>query len=223
MEIIAFIFSAVISFTVLYFVIREAVTEGINRSVIGKRFTRGKTPSSKQAQQHFSMMKGGRVITYQKATEARYNEILLLLKHCAGKLKSEGIQQWGHLLSGGEDSEIKEDLLKGNTYAIYEKDQMIGTFTLRKGPGSWDEHIWRDRLDPDALYLHRLAVDPAFRKEGIGTACLSWIEEQFAGGLLMLDCVEQNEKLKRFYEARGFESAGVYDGHQRYFKRLTPQ
>ncbi|AJD92536.1 hypothetical protein JMA_32190 [Jeotgalibacillus malaysiensis] len=221
MELLTFIISAVISFAVLYFVIREAVTEGINRSVIGKQVLREDTSSSQQAQQHFSMMKGGRVITYQKAPEAHYNEILLLLKHCAGKLKSEGIQQWGYLLSGGEDSEIKDDILKGNTYVIYEKDKLIGTFTLRKGPGSWDEHIWKERVDADALYLHRLAVDPKVRKEGIGSACLSWVEEQFAGGLLMLDCVEHNEKLNQFYQKRGFESVGIYDGHQRYFKRLA--
>ncbi|WP_404405705.1 GNAT family N-acetyltransferase [Jeotgalibacillus malaysiensis] len=220
MEVLAFIFSAVISFTVLYFVIREAVTEGINRSLLGERFVREETPSSKQAQQHFSMMKGGRVITYQKATEAAYTEILTLLKHCAGKLKSDGIQQWDYLLSGGEDAEIKDDLLKGNTYAVYENDELMGTFTLRKGPDSWDEHIWRDRVDPDARYLHRLAVDPGVRKEGIGSACLSWIEEQFAGEILMLDCVEQNEKLNHFYRSRGFESAGVYDGHHRYWKKL---
>ncbi|MDZ5711050.1 GNAT family N-acetyltransferase [Jeotgalibacillus haloalkalitolerans] len=220
MEILMIIFGTTISFVILFLVIRSAVTEGINRSVLGKGLIQDNTADTQKAQQHFSMMRGGRVITYQKATEASYNEILSLLKHCAGILKSEGIPQWSYLLSGGEDAEIRKDILAGNTYAVYEKDELIGTFTLRRGPDSWDEHIWKERIDQDGLYLHRLAVYPQIRKEGIGSACLSWIEENFEGEVLMLDCVEANGELNRFYQKRGFESAGTFDGHNRYWKRL---
>ncbi|MBM7579074.1 GNAT family N-acetyltransferase [Jeotgalibacillus terrae] len=220
MEFFSVVIGAVISLLITYFIIRTAVTEGINRSVIGQRLAQQPTQEPQKVVQNFSMMKGGRVVTYQKATEARYEEILRLLKSCAADLKEKGIKQWGYLLSGGEDAEVRKDIVKGHTYGIFEKDEVVGTFTIRKGPNSWDEHVWQDRAEKDALYLHRLAVTPVFRQEGIGSAALDWISENFQGEVLMLDCVESNEELSHFYSERGFESAGTYDGHHRYWKRL---
>ncbi|TFD99770.1 GNAT family N-acetyltransferase [Jeotgalibacillus salarius] len=161
--------STLIFFFVLFYVIRSAVTEGINRSVIGRQHNQNSdVPVPQRAERNYSLLRGGKVITFQKAKASKFEPILSLLKNCAEELQNRGIKQWSYLLSGGEDAKVRKDIEQGNTYAVYEKDELIGTFTLKKGPESWDEHIWKDRVDHDALYLHRLAVSSDVRKEGVG-------------------------------------------------------
>lgn len=56
--------------------------------------------------------------------------IITLLKEVAQWLKDRDIDQWGYLLSGGDDEEIINAISNGDTYLVLKEDVVIGTFTI---------------------------------------------------------------------------------------------
>ena len=64
---------------------------------------------------------------------------------------------------------------------------------------------------PDAGYVHGLVIDREHAGEGLGGQLLDWAERrtlQTGRTLLRLDCVEGNERLRRYYRDRGFREVG---------------
>lgn len=65
-----------------------------------------------------------------------------------------------------------------------------------------------DRIDPSEAYLKSLYVRPGHWNEGIGTALLEQGLEAIDASRVWVDVLRENERAKRFYEARGFEHVG---------------
>ncbi|UFU00099.1 GNAT family N-acetyltransferase [Radiobacillus kanasensis] len=149
-------------------------------------------------------------------------EIIRMLKQIAQWMKDSGIDQWGFLLQGGDDEEIKQAISNQETYKVLHNNELIGTFSLLENQSEWDLHIWGEDSSENSLYLHRLAVVPEYMKHGIGTYILTWMENHFSNEkvFLRLDCVADNKKLNSFYKVNGFELVGENDGHSKYQKRL---
>ncbi|MFT4414311.1 GNAT family N-acetyltransferase [Fredinandcohnia humi] len=161
--------------------------------------------------------------TITVATKSDVSSVIHLLKEVAGWLKENEINQWSFLLAGGEDNEIKQDIVEGNTYIVSTETEIIATFTLLPTQSEWDLHIWGDDNELDSLYLHRLAVKPSYMKNGLGANILHWIQENVKPRLtlLKLDCVADNHKLNSFYKNNGFTHIGTtLDGHSKYIKDI---
>lgn len=158
-----------------------------------------------------------------KATVRDLEAILLLLKNVAEWLHVQEIDQWGFLLNGGEDDEIKTDIAAGKVYAMREDQEIIGTFTLSDQPNDWDLHIWQAH-EEGCVYLHRLAVDRKYSGNQIGQQAIAYIEKlaiQMEKKLIKLDCVGTNSRLNQFYLDNGYQLLGTTsDGHSKYIKRL---
>lgn len=148
----------------------------------------------------------------QRATKDDVAPITQLLKEVAAWLKIKEVNQWGFLLAGGEDEEIRQAILDGATYAVWLDGDLIATFTLYATQSEWDQHIWGSEDHEDVLYLHRLAVRPAYMGQGIGQQLLKWIEKNL-DKTIRLDCVLHHPKLRTFYTENGFEEVGINDGH----------
>lgn len=76
-----------------------------------------------------------------------------------------------------------------------------------------DEEVWGPR-PPDALYVHGLAVDRSLRGAGLGGRLLGWAGTRAARSgrsHLRLDCVETNQRLRRYYREQGFQEVGRSD------------
>src|SRR5690606_27008758 len=87
-----------------------------------------------------------------------YNGIIDVLKAAAKWVQAKGINQWGYLLAGGEDLEIKSDILAGDTYIVEnEIKDIVATFNMSSKQNEWDIEMWGKRAD-NAYYIHRLAV-----------------------------------------------------------------
>lgn len=70
-----------------------------------------------------------------------------------------------------------------------------------------DQLFWPDAPNPDAAYVHRLAVRRCYAGKGISTALLAWTAEraQYLGRrFLRLDCDADRPKLRAVYESFGF-------------------
>lgn len=152
----------------------------------------------------------------RKATDAA--PVITLLKEVAAWLKANEIDQWGFLLEGGEDEEIRQAVLSGDTYVVHLENEMVATFTLYPRQSEWDEYIWGNEDQADVLYLHRLAVAPLMMRKGLGTDILHWILDNHPQPI-RLDCVSGHKKLAEFYTENGFTLIGESeDGHYKFQK-----
>ncbi|WP_010098183.1 GNAT family N-acetyltransferase [Ornithinibacillus scapharcae] len=153
------------------------------------------------------------------ATEEDLVSVLEILKTAAKWVQSKGVNQWGYLLSGGEDDEIKDDLLAGKTYIIQSKDgDPVATFNFSNEQNEWDIEMWGKREDR-AFYIHRLAVSQVHHHKQVGKRLLKWIDENIVldEGYIRLDCVGNNSVLNLIYQDAGFEHVGyVGEGEDKF-------
>lgn len=146
----------------------------------------------------------------QRATAEELDSVIDILKTAAKWIQSKGVNQWSYLLSGGEDEEIKNDLLAGKTYIVKTKDgEPVATFNISNQQNEWDLEMWGKR-DDHAFYIHRLAVSQDYHHKQIGKKLLSWIDENIIldEGYIRLDCVGNNVVLNQFYQKIGFDHVG---------------
>ncbi|GIN87232.1 N-acetyltransferase [Heyndrickxia sporothermodurans] len=155
------------------------------------------------------------------ATMEEGSQIIDLLKETATWIQEQGINQWGYLLDGGEDTEILRCIGENCTYVVNIDNELIATFTLYHEQNDWDKYIWGEIL-ADSMYLHKLAVKPSYMKYGLGKEIIQWIVENIQGEkkYLKLDCVGDNKKLNQFYINNGFEFLGISKEHSKYQKLL---
>ena len=155
------------------------------------------------------------------ATNHDSSEIIKMLKQVAQWMKDNDINQWRFLLEGGDDEEIEQAIFNQETYIVLKDSEIMATFTLLSEPSEWDMHIWGSDISSKSLYLHRLAILPAYMKRGIGQSILTWIENNANDKeYLKLDCVTDNIKLNDFYKCNDFDLIGVTDGHSKYQKSI---
>ncbi|WP_077247774.1 GNAT family N-acetyltransferase [Bacillus sp. FJAT-27225] len=147
--------------------------------------------------------------------------IINMLKLIAQWMKDNDIDQWRFLLDGGDDQEIEQAITSQETYIVLKDNDIVATFTLLSEQSEWDRHIWGSDISSQSLYLHRLAIIPAYMKKGLGKSILTWIQDNVSHKeYLRLDCVTDNSKLNNFYKNNDFELIGVTDGHSKYQKSM---
>jgi ribosomal protein S18 acetylase RimI-like enzyme len=91
------------------------------------------------------------------------------------------------------------------------------TFTLL-----WDDPSFWGERPPDAAYLHKLAVRPAFRRRGLGARIVEWAARRAAEAgraYLRLDCMRDKAGIRSYYERLGFEHRGDVE-HTRFAAAL---
>ncbi|HTB34589.1 MAG TPA: GNAT family N-acetyltransferase [bacterium] len=133
--------------------------------------------------------------------------VLALLREVAQSLKKRGSLQWASFLEGGEDI-VARRFREGSVILAERGGQDAGCMVLQNQDGFWDEL----GKDGTALWVHSLAVRPAFNKRGLGKALLD-----LAGSLarakgkafLRLDVYDGNTKLKAYYARLGFQPAAA--------------
>lgn len=139
-------------------------------------------------------------VVFQRAGMDRVDEVLSVLDEAAGWLNARGISQWpAHF----EAAWVEEAISRGETWLVTIEDKVAGTVSL-----DWADPLWAD-ADGAAGYVHRMAV----RRwaAGLGARVLDWaadVARQRNAAFLRLDCVKSNDRLRAYYEARGFAHRG---------------
>jgi len=113
--------------------------------------------------------------------------------------------------------EYVEDLIASRDVHI---SLIAGSIAATMAVSLEDPRYWGDQAD-DAIYIHRLAVHPAYNGMGIGGRMLDRANEYALNrdrGYIRLDC---NQHLTSYYESQGFILQGIftsvrsgYVGHQ---------
>lgn len=121
------------------------------------------------------------------------------------KVKIEhGDNAWGS--EGWSQEEVIDCMHESSVYLIYDNDEPVATVSLQ----DTDEKSWGHH-EPDALYLHRLAVKEGMNGRGLGQKIMNWaLHEAAAQGknYLRLDCPADNAELCAYYETQGFQKVG---------------
>lgn len=104
---------------------------------------------------------------------------------------------------------IKNDLSKSLQYKIVEKNQITCVFSLCFN----DALIWREKEIGDAIYLHRIVVNPLFKGQKQFEKILNWTI-QFAKERklkhIRMDTWAENPNIIEYYKSYGFQFLEYY-------------
>jgi GNAT superfamily N-acetyltransferase len=118
-----------------------------------------------------------------------------------------GIEQW---TPGELPVDVVRQQIAAGEWFVHRRDDVVeGTLRVIEA----DDEVWGPR-PPDALYVHGLAVARSQRGTGLGARLLAWAGERASGSgrrHLRLDCVETNQRLRRYYREQGFREVGRAD------------
>jgi ribosomal protein S18 acetylase RimI-like enzyme len=133
--------------------------------------------------------------------------VLGLRDALAAWLVDNGITQWqpGEI----DIASIRSLIADGSVYVLRHRRTLVGSVTIT----TKDTLVWGERYDLSG-YIHRLLIARSFAGRRLGASLLEWSESHIrsmGGQLARLDCVRTNERLRRYYEAAGYQRVGYRD------------
>lgn len=105
---------------------------------------------------------------------------------------------------GYDKSVLIKECTDGNQYKILIDGSIAIVFSVCYE----DKIIWEDREDGNAIYLHRIAVNPAFKGRKLFGEILTWaIAHAKSKGLrfIRMDTWAENPAMSEYYKSFGFE------------------
>ncbi|MBV8886622.1 MAG: GNAT family N-acetyltransferase [Chroococcidiopsidaceae cyanobacterium CP_BM_RX_35] len=138
-----------------------------------------------------------------------------ILVACGLDLKERfGLSHWMPVVYSLES--MLKDAMTLEVYAVTSGEAQVGTFMLETTstvPLSYIKYgniHWQVKA-PSAMYVHKLAVLPAWQGQGLGTWCLRTIERlaaQRGCSTVRLDAVKTHPRLLSFYASQGYQQVG---------------
>lgn len=99
-----------------------------------------------------------------------------------------------------------DQIEKGEVYIASVGGEAAGTFILQ-----WSDLLWWGERAPDAGYIHKFAIRPAYAGKGLGVEMLKWAEttaRKAGKRFLRLNCMADDRKIRDYYERLGFIHQG---------------
>lgn len=103
-----------------------------------------------------------------------------------------------------------EQISRGEVHLGLVDETPAGTITLQ-----WADLVFWGEQQPNAGYVHKLAVRPAYGGRKIGVEMLMWGEStarQMGKRFLRLNCLAEDRKIRDYYEREGFFYKGDVAG-----------
>jgi ribosomal protein S18 acetylase RimI-like enzyme len=136
----------------------------------------------------------------------------------------EDVELVGRILDEAEEwprpfprAELAERIDRDELFVVDLDGEPAGTFTLL-----WEDAPFWGEQPPNAAYIHKLTVLPAFRGRGLGARIVEWVERRAAAAgrfYVRLDCKRDNPGIRGYYERLGFDYRGDVD-HSRFAAAL---
>lgn len=145
----------------------------------------------------------------RKAKASEIVQLISMTKSCAAHMINQDIYQWN------EDypniTAFENDFNRGELYVLYVSEILVGCITISTFKDTEYSAISWLTEDAKQYYIHRLAVAPAFQKQGYAKQLMDFAEAFAASNAalsLRLDTFSQNKRNQRFYENRGYQRLG---------------
>ena len=102
---------------------------------------------------------------------------------------------------------FKKDIESGSLYVLEINKKVVGCIVLTDFKDSVYKDVKWLTKDSKNLYIHRLAVNPAFQKKGNGRKLMDFaesfaVENNFVS--IRLDTFSLNHRNNKFYKSRGY-------------------
>lgn len=140
---------------------------------------------------------------FQPCTLGDLDEIFRLYRQAIAFQKTKTDKIWGEIAHETVKSEINE----GHKWKITINRQMACVFAITFS----DPVIWGEKNNNPAVYLHRIAVNPAFRGYGFVKSIVEWCRKkapEWNIDYIRLDTAAGNHKLIAYYQKNGFAYLG---------------
>lgn len=138
-------------------------------------------------------------IEVRRAESGDVEVVAAILTEAAQWLESRDMGMWR--ANELTPERIAQDVTDGSFYLAQAGQPVTIKFQLS------DAEFWPDLPEPDAAFVHRLAVRRTFAGEGVSTALLTWAAKRAAAlgrRFLRLDCEASRPRLRAVYERFGF-------------------
>lgn len=150
-----------------------------------------------------------RIVSARSGDLGRYID---LLEEVADWLFSRGITQWklGNFRLSTDFYAASIELEEVQLAFI--GDELVGTLRLLLR----EPIVWPDVADDDGVYVYNLAVRRRWADQHLGRRMLTWAEERATAlgrQYVRLDCLADNDVLRRYYDQAGFVERGEIEAH----------
>jgi GNAT superfamily N-acetyltransferase len=135
--------------------------------------------------------------------------VLEILAEAAAWMRARGYENWPEQFSRRF---ISSHATAGELYLVEIDGVTAATVTLQ-----WSDLRFWGETEPNAGYVHRLAVRRSHAGFGVGYRLLDWADERVRArdrALLRLDVVTDNAPLRGYYEQAGFAHQRDVEGEQ---------
>lgn len=138
-------------------------------------------------------------------TPSDWNTIMELFQKAMELQGKNGYKVWAEIDEAG----LKRDIEKGLQYKIIRNGNLLCIFSVQFS----DPFIWQERDNKDAIYLHRIVVNPDFKGQKQFEKVLNWSKQFVIQNNLKyvrMDTWADNGKIIEYYKTFGFEFIGNY-------------
>lgn len=107
-----------------------------------------------------------------------------------------------------DTSTIHLDINLKRQFKIALRNEVLAVFTVLRE----DISIWGDRCKKDAIYLHRIAINPDFKGKKLFDEILEWAKRKAENSnvsFIRMDTWAENKKLIAYYMKFGFEKVDI--------------
>ena len=145
----------------------------------------------------------------RQATAADLDAVMAIIGATVAIMQTEGNNQWSEVYPVRED--FAQDIIEGSLY-VYDDEQNKprGVVCLNdQQREAYAPLAWQSKKP--ALVIHRLAVDPQARRQGIGTKLMRFAEElasQRGFSQLRTDTYHCNERMQALFQKMGYRKVG---------------
>ena len=146
-------------------------------------------------------------MTIKNSTIEDLPEIFRLYRLASAYQKSvNAVVVWGEF----DKSLIEREVAENRQWKLLIDDELACVWATTLS----DEQIWKERNLDKAIYIHRIATNPAFRGQNLVFKIVEWAKDfarEHQLDYVRLDTVGENEKLIEYYTKAGFGFLGMFD------------
>lgn len=154
----------------------------------------------------------------RKATLADIDPIMDIIRETIREMHAYGNTQWNK--DYPQQADFLGDIAAGHLYVSEQDCHLLGFVCINQvEPEEYKELPWSKK--GKALVIHRMAVNPIYRKKGIGTALMQFAEELAVKEnvpYLKTDTYSINEKMNALFIKCGYQ----FVGEMRFLSREKP-
>lgn len=144
----------------------------------------------------------------RKAVVGDLKGIMEILKKTIVEMNADGNYQWDE--NYPQEKDFMKDIEKGDLFVAEREDILLGLICVNKiEPVEYNGLNWS--FKGEAMVVHRMAVNPSYRRNGIGTKLMKFADELALKNdikYLKTDTNSTNKKMNALFVKCGYKLIG---------------